>query len=162
MPFSRLALLSLAFSLLLGGCASSPEAPGNSLAGKTVCDSYLVLSMCVRDITGDGAVDMIYFTDTNETFMYRSGQREKLAGLTNFHRCAVPLNPGMQATTNRILNRADLTLSEELEITRELIRNYAAAKPSIDACNAQYEDTASQDISATSDFASFEPDWDSE
>ena len=72
--------------------------------------------------------------------MYQDGKQDSVAEVMPFHRCAVPLDEGMQATTNRILNRSDLSLGEEMSITRELISNYVAAKPTIDACNAQFED----------------------
>ena len=98
--------------------------------------------MCVQDLQGDGVVDLIYFTDTKEIFMYQNGKRDLVAEAMPFHRCAVPLDAGMQATTNRILNRENLSVTEELSITMELITNYLAAKPSIDACNARFEDNS--------------------
>jgi hypothetical protein len=49
------------------------------------------------------------------------------------HCCAVPLNPGMQATSNRILHRSDLSLSQEIDITRSLIVDCVAARPAIEA-----------------------------
>ena len=91
------------------------------------------------DIAGDGAVDMIYFSDTNEIFMYREGMRNRVAEMMPLHRCAVPLNEGMQRTTDRILHRKNMVLKEELTIAKELIVNYAAAKPEIDACNAYFD-----------------------
>ena len=96
-------LFTYVLVLLLAGCASnSPPRTENSV-GKTVCDTYLILSMCVQDVSGDDTVDMIYFTDTNEIFMYQEGRRSAVAEFMPFHRCAVPLNEDMQATTNRIL-----------------------------------------------------------
>lgn len=147
---------------ILAGCASTPDTASRQANGKTVCDSYLILSMCVQDLHGDGTVDMIYFTDTREVFMYQDGQQDSVAEVMPFHRCAVPLDEGMQATTNRILNRSDLSLSEELDITRELIYNYVAAKPTIDACNARFEDTTAGNTQQDDDFSVFESDWDVE
>ena len=68
----------------------------------------------------------------------------------------------MQATTNRILNRDELSLAEELSITLELIANYMAAKPSIDACNARFEDNSDKTDVPTEGFSQFEEDWDAE
>ena len=132
----------VAVVLVLAGCAQTPSVVPQQAAGKTVCDTYLIQSMCVQDLQGDGVVDLIYFTDTKEIFMYQNGKRDLVAEVMPFHRCAVTLDAGMQATTNRILNREDLSLTEELSITMELITNYLAAKPSIDACNAQFEDNS--------------------
>ena len=147
---------------LLVGCASTPENASQQTKGKTVCDSYLILSMCVQDLHGDGTVDMVYFTDTNEVFMYQDGKQSSVAEVMPFHRCAVPLDEGMQATTNRILYRSDLSLGEEMSITRELISNYVAAKPTIDACNAQFEDATVENIQQNDEFSLYEADWDAE
>ena len=147
---------------LLVGCASTPENASQQTKGKTVCDSYLILSMCVQDLHGDGTVDMVFFTDTNEVFMYQDGKQDAVAEVMPFHRCAVPLDEGMKATTNRILNRGDLSLGEEMSITRELISNYVAAKPGIDACNAQFEDAAGGDMQLDDEFFQDEANWDLE
>lgn len=118
--------------------------------------------MCVQDLQGDGVVDLIYFTDTKEIFMYQNGKRDSVAEVMPFHRCAVPLDAGMQATTNRILNRENLSLTEELSITVELITNYLAAKPSIDACNARFEGNSDEADLPPEGFSQFEEDWDAE
>ncbi len=142
---------------LLAACSST--GPFRVGEGKVVCDSYLILDMCVRDLDGDGTVDMIYFTDTEEIFMYQDGRRELVSREMPFHQCAVPLNEGMQETTNRILQRANLSLTEELAITRDLISNYMAAKPTIDACNASVEKRKTDTGPAEEDFFMDDADW---
>jgi hypothetical protein len=146
----------------LQGCAITPDTTTHQAKGVTVCDSYLILSMCVQDLDGDATVDMVYFTDTKEAFMYQEGRQDLVGEVMPFHRCAVPLSEDMQATTNRILDRADLTLVEEASITKELIANYVAAKPTIDACNARFEDAADYGGEPETDFSQFEEDWDLE
>ncbi len=155
----RIRLIIVGAVAILAGCAGTPEVVSPQAKGKTVCDSYLILSMCVQDLHGDGTVDLIYFTDTKEVFMYQEGKKDSVAEVMPFHRCAVPLGENMQATTNRILNRSDLGLREELSITRELISNYVAAKPSIDACNAQFEDDSDAGELPEGEFFEFEEDW---
>ena len=152
----------VAVVLVLAGCAQTPSVVPQQAAGKTVCDTYLIQSMCVQDLQGDGVVDLIYFTDTKEIFMYQNGKRDLVAEVMPFHRCAVTLDAGMQATTNRILNREDLSLTEELSITMELITNYLAAKPSIDACNARFEGNIDEAELPSEGFSQFEEDWDAE
>ena len=152
----------VAVVLVLAGCAQTPSVVPQRAAGKTVCDTYLIQSMCVQDLQGDGVVDLIYFTDTKEIFMYQNGKRDLVAEVMPFHRCAVTLDAGMQATTNRILNREDLSLTEELSITMELITNYLAAKPSIDACNARFEGNSDEAELPSEGFSQFEEDWDAE
>lgn len=149
----------LASSVALVGCTSTPTNIPNSTAGKAVCDTYIILSMCVEDLDLDGTVDMVYFTDTKEAFMYQEGRQSMVEQVLPFHQCAVPLSADMQATTNRILNRKNLSFTEELAITRDLIASYSAAKPSIDKCNAQFEDTAPVDETPEDDFSDFESDW---
>lgn len=146
--------LPLGILLILSGCARTPTPAPVQIEGKTICDSYIVMDMCVRDLVGDGTVDMVYFSDTNEIFMYQEGRQEVVATVMPMHRCAVPLNPGMQATTNRILGRADMSFGEEVEIARDLIANYVAAKPTIDACNARFEDAVEEE-----EFFMGDSDW---
>jgi hypothetical protein len=152
----------MAVVLMLAGCVQTPSIVPQQAAGKTVCDTYLIQSMCVQDLQGDGFVDLIYFTDTKEIFMYQNGKRDLVAKVMPFHRCAVPLDAGMQATTNRILNRENLSLTEELSITVELITNYLAAKPSIDACDARFEGNSDEADAPPEGFSQFEEDWDAE
>lgn len=148
--------------MTLVGCASTTSTGVSHAQGKTVCDSYIIMDMCVQDLMGDGTVDMVYFTDTNEVFMYQAGRQDAVAEVMSFHRCAVPLNAGMQSTTNRILERENLSLTEELDITRQLIANYVAAKPTIDACNARFSQNTPGDPAQEDDFFTSDADWDEE
>jgi hypothetical protein len=148
--------------MLLGGCASTAPTGVSRSQGKTVCDSYIIMDMCVQDLMGDGTVDMVYFTDTNEVFMYQAGRQDAVGEVMPFHRCAVPLNAGMQSTTNQILEREDLSLTEELDITRRLIANYVAAKPTIDACNARFTQKDPDNPAQKDDFFISDSDWDDE
>jgi hypothetical protein len=157
-------LILLSIVTLLVGCSSTPdnrEAASNSVSAapaRVVCDSYLMQDMCVQDLSGDATVDLVYFTDTNEVFMYQEGRKETVEQVMPLHRCAVPLNPGMQATTNQILHRKNLSLTEELDITRKLIVNFVAAKPDIDACNARYEQENPQ-VAYDEEFSEDDFDW---
>lgn len=152
----------LVLSVLLSGCSSTPPATPALTVGKAVCDTYIIMSMCVHDLDTDGTVDMVYFTDTLEAFMYQEGRQSVVKQVMPFHRCAVPLGTKMQATTNRILNRENLTFTEELDITRDLLASYSAAKPTIDECNARYEDASPVEEGSEEDFSDFESDWDIE
>jgi len=152
--------MTLAILLSLGACAIKPPIEQKQVEGRIVCDSYIILHMCVRDLIGDGIVDMIYFSDTYEIFMYRVGMKDIVAEVMPFHQCAVPLSENMQDITNRILDRGDLSFSEELALTRDLFVNYMAAKPEIDACNARFEKENTSAEEATDDFFIEESEWD--
>jgi hypothetical protein len=152
----------LLFVVLQLGCSSTPAISTAQTEGKIVCDSYIVLDMCVRDLVGDGTVDMVYFSDSREIFMYQQGRQDVVNQVMPLHRCAVPLNMGMQATTNRILERENLSLTEELDITRKLIANYAAARPEINACNARFEDQQAGGMAQEDEFFVEDSGWDDE
>ena len=64
----------------------------------------------------------------------------------------------MQATTNRILGRADMSTKEEVGIARELIANYLAAKPDIDACSERHAQQSATPKPPEEEF--FTGDWD--
>jgi hypothetical protein len=134
---SRVFLLGIV--LFLAACVAGPTIQKDGARGKTVCDSYIVLHMCVQDFIGDGVVDMIYFSDTNEIFMYRVGMKETVAPAMPFHQCVVPLSAEMQAISDRILFRENLSFNEEIAIKKDLLFAYLSAKPGIDACNASFE-----------------------
>ena len=155
--------LALAALSLLTACSIDPVVEQSPRKGKTVCDSYIVLDMCVQDVVGDNKVDMVYFTDTREIFMYRVGMKDLVGELMSFHRCAVPLSDEMQTTTNRILDRENLSLTQELGITKDLLANYLAARPSIEACEAEIrarEGTVEPPSQTTEDnFYMEEQDW---
>ncbi|MEH6557302.1 MAG: hypothetical protein V7459_13105 [Oceanicoccus sp.] len=153
---------SFAIVLALGGCAIESGIQPQKDQGKIICDSYLVLDMCVRDYLDDGIVDMIYFSDTDEIFMYREGMKDFVASVMPLHLCAVPLSDGMQAITNRILDRQDLSLSSEIDIARQLIANYMAAKPEIDACHARHAKKGDVYSPAEDEFFDGDDEWDDE
>lgn len=150
----------LAILLSLAGCASSPPDEQQSTKGKTVCDSYIVLHMCVQDYVGDGIVDLIYFSDTHEIFMYRESQKEVVATVMPFHQCAVSLPDPMQKISNRILFRENLSFNEELSIKKDLLFAYLEAKPGIDACNESFEDKKAGEEAPEDPFFIEESEWD--
>jgi len=145
--------------LSLAACAVKPTIEQEQIEGRIVCDSYIILQMCVRDLLGDGVVDMIYFSDTNAVFMYRDGFRETVGEIMSFHRCAVPLSEEMQDITNQILGRKNLSFREELSITKDLLANYMAAKPEINACNARFDNENISDEESADDFFIDEAEW---
>jgi hypothetical protein len=156
---SRRIVLFILALMLLQACSGNPTTTSAREKSKVVCDSYIVLNMCVEDLVGDGTVDMIYFSDTDEIFMYQQGRQEQVASVMPFHRCAVPLDARMQETTNRILNRSNLSLTQELDITRNLIASFAAAKPAIDACNERFEQPSPAEMEDEEDFFSGDAAW---
>lgn len=149
----------VAILLSLAGCATGPVIEPESTKGKTVCDSYIILHMCVQDVVGDGIVDLIYFSDTIEIFMYREGEKDIVAQIMPFHQCAVPLPDSMQKIANRILFRESLSFSDELSIKKDLLFAYLEAKPGIDACNKSFEDKKGNPDEPEEEFFIEEDEW---
>lgn len=151
--------MQLACLLFLVACTGGPTPRDEPEVGKIVCDSFIILDMCVRDLGGDETVDLIYFTDTREIFMYQEGMKEVVAAIMPFHQCAVPLSPGMQETTNRLLQRDSMSLTQQLGVKRELIANYMAAKSEIDACNESFNTSSGAEQEPEEEFYIDESDW---
>jgi len=151
--------LVLAVIMSLAACSMGPLVKQEGTKGKTVCDSYIILHMCVQDYVGDGIVDLIYFSDTNEIFMYREGMKDIVAPAMPFHQCVVPLGEQMQEISNRILFREDLSFGEELAIKKDLLFAYLDAKPGIDACNRSFADEDISDDHPADVFFIEESEW---
>ena len=83
----RCMLIALPFLFsLLQACSSTPGASPVASKSKVVCDSYIIMDMCVEDLVGDGTVDMVYFSDTDEIFMYQQGRQDQVAVVMPLHR----------------------------------------------------------------------------
>ena len=67
---SRIGLrLSFTVSVgLLAACGSLVS--GLRPLNAEYCDYFLIYDMCARDTNRDGVVEVVYFTDTREVFMY--------------------------------------------------------------------------------------------
>jgi hypothetical protein len=93
--------------------------------------------------------------------MYREGMKERVGELMPFHPCAILLSADMQATTDRILGRENLSFTEELGITKDLLENYLAARPAIEACDAEIHAKEGKTLAPPEedDFYMEEQDW---
>jgi hypothetical protein len=148
--------------LLASACSTSPVGKPEQASTGPICDSYLVFAICVRDLVGDGAVDMIYFANSERVFMYRREMKDQVEHLMPLHHCAVSLDEQMQTATNRILHRNSLSMGEKLGIKRLLLVKYLAAKPEIDACNARRRQGDAEKYAREKDFYMGESDWEKE
>lgn len=146
-------LCSLAAMVLMTACASTgtveiPEPPG-----RLSCDTILIYEMCVQDVSGDGRVDLMYFSDTMEIFMYREGMENQVTRVLPLHRCAVPMDVSTIEYSSQLLNSQDLTLVAEMDVKGRLLVSYLAAKPAVDACYAE-NDMVSESFGDEEDY-----DW---
>jgi len=139
---------------LLAGCASAPVKED---VGKLTCESFLIYDLCIRDLTGDGLVDYMYFDDTKEIFLYREGNKMQVAKEMALHRCAMPMTESTLRQSTKLLYEENLSLMSEMVLKGKLVGNYLQAKAKIDDCYA--DDTASPEPGEADDFFVGEPDW---
>lgn len=137
---NRLSLsLFLLFPLLLASCSSSYIA-GVQPATSEYCDNFMVYDMCARDTNRDGVVDVVYFTDTDEVFMYREGMEGRFPRNLEVHQCAQAMDEELVATTSRLFYIDDETsFLEKQDIKGSMMIKYIAYMPRVSACNMRAE-----------------------
>ena len=129
-------------TLLLAGCAG-PRILQSEFGGRLVCDTMFLYEMCAQDLTANGQVDLLYFSDTNEIFMYREGTAELVTQVLPLHRCAVAMPDDTLDYSSRLMYATeDMGTMERLELKRRLISNYMSARPTIDECLESHGDAA--------------------
>lgn len=127
--------------LVLSGLAacSSTDFEGQRPVSAQYCDNFMIYDMCARDINRDGEVDFVYFTDTNEVFMYRQGLRRFPQDLDR-HRCAQEMDPDLIATTSRLFYiDGDTSFLEKQDIRGAMMIKYIAYMPRVSACTLRAE-----------------------
>ncbi len=121
---------------VLAACGSLPE--GLQPANTEYCDNFLVYDMCARDTSGNGIVDVLYFTDTLEVFMFSPGADEDIPEDLGVHRCAMPMDDELIATTSRLFFiDEDTGFLEKQDIRGSMLLKYIAYMPEVSACNLQ-------------------------
>ena len=139
MIFLRLTILGL-FSTLLAAC-SNLDTEGLQPVSFNYCDNFLIYDMCARDTNRDGVVDYVYFTDTDEIFMFREGADRRFPSDLLVHECAQMMDEDLVATTSRMLFIDDETgYLERQDIRGAMMIKYIAYMPEVTACNMRNED----------------------
>ena len=107
------------------------------------CDNFLIYDMCARDTNRDGVVEVVYFTDTREVFMYHPESEGNYPSDLGLHRCAMPMDEEVVATTNRVFYVDDsTTFLEKQDIKGAMMLKYVAFMPEVTACNLRAEQEA--------------------
>ena len=107
------------------------------------CDNFLIYDMCARDTDRDGIVEVVYFTDTREVFMYHPESEGNYPSDLGLHRCAMPMDEEVVATTNRVFYVDDsTTFLEKQDIKGAMMLKYMAFLPEVTACNLRAEQAA--------------------
>lgn len=121
-------------SLLLAACGSLPD--GARPVNAQYCDNFLIYDMCARDVNRDGVVDVVYFTDTEEVFMYHPDTEGDFPNDLGVHRCAMPMDEDIVTTTNRVFYVDESTpFLEKQDIKGAMMVKYVANLPEVTACN---------------------------
>ena len=132
-------ILTLVLLGLVSACRYTydGERPSNAL----YCDNFLVYDMCASDTNRDGVVDLVYFTDSNEVFMYREGADRRIPRHLSRHRCAQLMDEDLVATTSRLFFINDETsMMERTDIRGAMLIKYIAYMPEVSACNRRFEE----------------------
>ena len=107
------------------------------------CDNFLIYNMCARDTNRDGIVEVVYFTDTREVFMYHPESEGNYPSDLGLHRCAMPMDDELVATTNRVFYVDDsTTFLEKQDIKGAMMLKYVTNMPEVTACNLRAEQEA--------------------
>ena len=126
---------------LLAACGSLVGSLGPLNA--EYCDNFLIYDMCARDTNRDGVVEVVYFTDTREVFMYHPESEGNYPSDLGLHRCAMPMDEEVVATTNRVFYVDDsTTFLEKQDIKGAMMLKYMAFMPEVMACNLRAEQEA--------------------
>lgn len=142
--FSIRVLALLALSLLLASCSSAnlADRPVNNL----YCDNFVLYEMCARDSNRDGIVDYTYFQESKEIFMYRNRLPRRIPAGFGVHRCAMPMEEDLIATTSRVFYIDDSSsLLERTDIRGAMMLKYMSKLPEVTACNMRAEAALADD-----------------
>lgn len=127
---------------LLSFNACSVTGFGGSLSD-VYCDNFLIYDMCAQDLNGDGVVEYVYFADTLEVFMFRDGANENVPAPHGMHRCAMPMDEDLVATTSRVFQVTDETsYLEKQDIRGAMMIKYIAYMPRVTTCTLRAEQSA--------------------
>ena len=136
--------------LLLTSCSSLPD--GARPVNAEYCDNFLIYDMCARDVNRDGVVDVVYFTDTKEVFMYHPDREGNLPNDLGVHRCVMPMDEDIVATTNRVFYVDESTpFLEKQDIKGAMMVKYVANLPEVTACNLRAEQAEAEAEAAAED-----------
>lgn len=130
--------------LFLASCAGDfiGERPVNDL----YCDNFVLYEMCARDSNRDGIVDYTYFEETKEIFMYRNRLPRRIPAGFGVHRCAMPMEEDLVATTSRVFYIDDSSsLLERTDIRGAMLLKYMSKLPEVTACNMRADEALADD-----------------
>jgi len=131
---------------ILASCSSLPE--GARPVSAVYCDNFLIYDMCAQDLNSDGVVELVYFTETREVFMFREGAQRRVPRHLDMHRCARPMDEDLVATTSRLFFIDDDTpFLQKQDIRGSMMLKYVSYMPEVTACNMRHEQASAESSS---------------
>lgn len=133
MLLAKSALL-LSLSVTLVYCSSSLDM--SRPVSDFYCDNFLIYDMCAQDLDQDGKVELVFFTDTQEVFLYRDVTDAELPATLSMHRCAQPMNEDIVRNASRLFYISDQTgYLERNDIKSSLMLSYVSYLPRVAGCD---------------------------
>lgn len=121
-------------SITLAGCQLVDH--GVRPVSNLYCDNFLVYDICAQDLNRDGVVELVYFEDSREVFMYRDGADAEIPTGLEMHRCARVMGDDLVATTSRLFFVDETTTYlARTDIRGQMLLKYIAFLPGVTACN---------------------------
>lgn len=122
--------------ILLGACSSTPLDLSRLPPNSRYCDRYFIYRMCAQDLSGDGAVDALYFEDTKEVFLYKPESKNLVVNNLALHRCVQVMDDGISAVSDQLLQiTEDTSFFQKADIKAKLMAHYLRYAPKIQKCN---------------------------
>ena len=119
---------------LLAACSSSLDM--DSPVVDLYCDNFLIYDMCAQDLNRDGEVELVYFTDTREVFLYRDGALPRIPDELSMHRCAQMMDNAIITNTSRLFYISEETsYLERTNIRSDMMFSYISYIPRVAGCN---------------------------
>jgi hypothetical protein len=144
LPSSIRTVVLLGGYLLLAGCSTAHLA--NRPANALYCDNFVLYEMCASDSNRDGIVDYTYFQESKEIFMYRDRLPRRIPVGFGVHRCAMPMEEDLIATTSRVFYIDESSsLLEKTDIRGAMMLKYMTKLPEVTACNMRAEQALADD-----------------
>jgi hypothetical protein len=102
--------------------------------------------MCARDSNRDGIVDYTYFQESKEIFMYRERLPRRIPEGFGVHRCAMPMEEDLIATSSRVFYIDESSsLLERTDIRSAMMLKYMTKLPEVTACNMRADQALADD-----------------
>ena len=133
-----IALSIVVTACMLTSCANIDVKTVKPISDK-YCDSYFNYPMCVKDVTGDGEIDFMYFSDTKEIFMLATDIDAPKSEFP-LHECVQAMDKDMRNVGSQLLHIDENTPTlQKTQLKTRLIFEYTRYIKNINSCHKPEE-----------------------